>query len=379
VRFSTIAGLTTVALIAGAVGWRSMHSDPIEVTLAAVERGRVRSTVSNTRAGTVEACSRARLAPTRGGQIAALPVKEGDTVKAGQILLELWNDDIRASLQLAAQERETAVARAEETCISADVSQREADRLDRLHAQNLTSEEAVDAARGMARARRAACQAARSTIRVSDAQIAVIAAQLEQTVVRAPFAGTIAEINGEVGEVVTPSPVGVPTLPAVDLIDNSCLYVSAPIDEVDAPRIRAGMPAIVTLDAFPGETFAGTVRRVAPYVLDLEKQARTVDIEAELDQPSTDLLPGYSADVEITLAQHEDVLHIPTQAVMDGGRVLILTTSGLLEERVVETGLGNWEVTEIVSGLGERDRVVLSVDRAGVVDGAAAVASDDSS
>jgi HlyD family secretion protein len=212
---------------------------------------------------------------------------------------------------------------------------------------------------------------------VSDAQVALARARLEKTIVRAPFAGTVAEINGEIGEVVTPSPVGIPTLPAVDLIDNSCIYVTAPIDEVDAPDIRAGMTASISLDAFPDQAFPATVRRVAPYVLDLEKQARTVDIEAEFVQPSVNLLPGYSADVEVVLAVHTNVLRIPTQALLDGGRVLILNDEGLLEERAITVGLSNWQVTEVKAGLTEQQRVVLSIDRRGVVAGAAAVSAAD--
>ena len=73
----------------------------------------------------------------------------------------------------------------------------------------------------------------------------------------------IAEVNGELGEYVTPSPVGIPTPPAIDLIDTQCLYISAPIDEVDAPEIRAGMAARISLDAFSKQFFHGHVRRVA--------------------------------------------------------------------------------------------------------------------
>jgi HlyD family secretion protein len=190
---------------------------------------------------------------------------------------------------------------------------------------------------------------------------------------RAPFDGVIAEINGELGEYVTPSPVGIPTPPTVDLIDASCLYISAPIDEVDAPAVRAGQPAYITMDAFPDRIFAGVVRRVAPYVLDVEKQARTVEIEAEIsDAEGSNLLPGYSADVEVILDVRLDVLRVPTQVVIDGQRVFVLA-NGTLEERAVSRGIANWEFTEIVDGLAEGELVVLSVDREGVADGVAAV------
>jgi HlyD family secretion protein len=370
---NTIAALVTGAVVVGAVAWNATRSTPVPVTLAAVERGEVRWSVSNTRAGTVDACNRARLAPILGGQIAALPVAEGDTVTAGQVLLQLWNDDLRAQLQLAEMERQAANSRADEVCTAAEAARRDANRVASLFERGLTSEENMDVASSTASAREAACKAMRSMTAVSDARIAVARAQLERTILRAPFDGTVAEINGEIGEVVTPSPVGVPTLPAVDLIDNSCIYVTAPIDEVDAPDIRAGMTASISLDAFPDRSFPATVRRVAPYVLDREKQARTVDIEAVFDEPSENLLPGYSADVEVLLDAHRDVLRIPSQALQDGGRVLVLNDDGVLEARSVSVGLANWQYTEVTGGLAEGERVVLSIDRSGVVAGATAV------
>ena len=373
----SIAVLVISAVAVGAVTWNATRTKPVRVELVSVERGEVRSTVSNTRAGTVDACNRARMAPILSGQIASLPVAEGDKVEAGQILLELWNDDVRAQVHLAEKERRAAGARADEACTLATVAQRESGRISRLYEQGLTSEENADRADGDARAKSAACQAMRRMLEVSDAQIALAKAQLERTIVRAPFAGTVAEINGEIGEVVTPSPVGVATLPAVDLIDSSCIFVTAPIDEVDAPDIRAGMTASISLDAFPGRSFPATVRRVAPYVLELEKQARTVDIEAEFDEPSDNLLPGYSADVEVLLDVNTDALRIPSQALFGSDQVLILNDAGILEEKTIRTGLRNWQVTEVTDGLAENDRIVVSIDRAGVVAGAAAVAEDD--
>ena len=190
----------------------------------------------------------------------------------------------------------------------------------------------------------------------------------------APFAGVVAEINGELGEFVTPSPVGIPTPPTVDLIDASCLYISAPIDEVDAPRVKTGLPARISLDAFPGQTFPGHVRRVAPYVLDVEKQARTVEIEAEFDEPEkAGLLAGYSADVEVVLEERADVLRVPTSVILPEKKVYVFDpATRKLSLRAVQEGIANWEYTEIVGGLSAGDRVVSSIDRAGVADGALA-------
>jgi HlyD family secretion protein len=373
-RWRTVGILAALAVAGAGVALWAGRSKPIVVEVVDAGRGTVAETVTNTRAGTVKACQRAKLAPPGGGQIARLPVKKGDHVQAGQVLLELWNDDIRA--ELAVTERDAAAARAmrDEACVSARVARRESNRLASLVERKLVSAELADRAAGEAEAREAGCRAAAEQTRVSEARIDAARARLEKTQLKAPFAGTVAEINGEIGEFVTPSPVGIPTPPAVDVVDTSCLYITAPIDEVDAPRVREGMPARVTLDAFRDRSFPAHVRRVAPYVLDVEKQARTVEVEAEIDDVGDALLlPGYSADVEVILAERADVLRIPTRALVEGKRVYVLE-DGRVRAREVQTGVGNWEYTEITGGLDAGARVILSVDREGLADGVAAVA-----
>jgi HlyD family secretion protein len=367
IRRFVIAGI--LLAIGAALGWYWSQPKPVLVSAQPVERGIVQSTVANTRAGTVEACRRAKLSPSIGGLIAKLPIEQGDQVKAGQLLLELWNHDLVAQVKLTEREAGATAARATEACVVADVARNEADRLVRLRKQKLASDDDTERAVGNAKARAAACQAAKETQRVAQAHITVAKKALERTVLLAPFDGVVAKINGELGEFVTPSPPGIPTLPAVDLIDNACLYISAPIDEVDAPAVKLGLPVRITLDAFPNRSFEGKVRRIAPYVLEIEKQARTVEVEAEFTNPedTTQLLAGYSADLEIVLDTRTEVLRIPTEALLENNRVLIFSPDDqLLHSRTVEPGLSNWKLTEIQSGLQEGELVVTSVDREGV-------------
>ena len=348
---------------------------PVAVVVQEVTKGEVLATVTNTRAGTLKACQRARLSPSIGGQIEKLPVKEGERVKAGQLLLEIWNDDLQAQVTLAQHESERTMVLAREACILADVAKREARRLRTLRKQNMISEENADKAESEAQAKQAACEAANTSIKVSQSKIDVAQAALAHTRLTAPFDGRIAEVNGERGEFLTPSPVGVATLPAIDLIDYTCLYVSAPIDEVDAPRIRPQMPAHISLDAFAGKTFDGIVRRVAVYVLDREKQSRTVDIEVEFSniEDTGNMLPGYSADAEVILDRRDNVLRIPTAALFERTKVLIFNDEGLLEQRQIKIGMSNWSYTEVVDGLVTGEQLVISIEREGVEDGARAV------
>ncbi len=367
-----VAAVSLLILLAlGA--WFFTRPNPISVVLAKVDRGTVEATVSNTRAGTIKACRRAKIAPQSGGQIAHLLVKKGQRVKANQVLLELWNNDLQAQERLAQQQLGTAQMQVQQACTQADEAEKEAERARQLKKRGFISAEGLDQKVSAAKVTRAGCEVAQSQIAQSHSRIEAARAGLDRMVLRAPFDGVVAEISGELGEFATPSPPGIPTPPAIDLIDDSCLFVSAPIDEVDAANIKAGQRSRITLDAIKGKSFAGKVKRVAPYVLEVEKQARTVEVEVEFTEPPKDenLLIGYSADVEIMHTSHENVLRIPTQALLEGKRVLVYRPDdGVLEERTVTTGLANWDRTEITAGLSEGEQIVMSLDQAGVKAGA---------
>jgi len=365
-----------VLVLLVAAGWYWTREKPVAVVVAQVALGNVEATVANTRAGTVKACRRAKLAPPSGGQIVRLLVHEGERVTAGQVLLELWNKDLSAQEKVAQQQLNVAQTGIQQACTVAAQFERDAERTRQLKARGFVSDARLDQALSDARARRAACDGARADVGQARERIAVAQAGLDRTQLRAPFAGIVAEVTGELGEFTTPSPPGIPTPPAIDLIDDSCLYVSAPIDEVDASHVQVGMVARITLDAIAGRHFNGKVRRIAPYVLDLEKQARTVEVEVQFDDPAATkaLLVGYSADVEIVYTTRANVIRIPTAALLDGVKVLVLRASDeRLEERQVRTGLSNWDNTEITGGLKAGEQIVTSLDRTGVKAGARAV------
>jgi HlyD family secretion protein len=359
--------------------WRGTRPDPVGVSLQTITRGTVERTVANTRAGTVKACRRAKLSPSTGGQIAALPIKKGDQVKAGQLLLELWNTDLKAQALLAEREVEAARSRAHAACLKAEVAQRSAERLVKLRLKDVVTEDRTENAVAEATALGAECQARRTEISVIEAKVSVTRANIARTQLLAPFDGVIAEITGELFEFVTPSPIGIPTPPAVDIIDNACFYVAAPIDEVDAAGIEVGMPARITMDAFKDGHFQGRVRRIADYVLDLEKQARTVEVEVNFDNNAGKnvLLEGYSADIEVILDARHDVVRVPTEAITEGYTAYVLL-DGRLAARSIKAGLSNWQWTEVIEGLAAEEQVVLNVDAQGLKNGVPAAPLEDS-
>jgi HlyD family secretion protein len=226
--------------------------------------------------------------------------------------------------------------------------------------QGIASEQNLDLLQTDRDRTRAGCAAGRAAVGQAESRVFAAEIQLEFTELRAPFAGTVAEVSTEVGEYITPSPPGLPIPPVIDLLDPASVYVSAPIDEVDAERIGIGQAVRVTVDSRPDQTFEGSVARVAPYVLDVLEQNRTVEVEVELADPPEmmGVLPGTSADVELILDRREDALRIPASAVAEGGKVLVLS-EGVLVEKVIEVGLRNWRFAEVLDGLEPGEAVVV--------------------
>ncbi|MDD2832869.1 MAG: efflux RND transporter periplasmic adaptor subunit [Methylotenera sp.] len=367
--------LIAMALI-GTGLWYFTQPQPLPVVLHEVKTGTVESTVANTRAGAIEACQRTRLSPIIGGRIVYLGVKKGDHVTKGQILLQLWSDDQQAQVNLAASQVESARKRVGEVCVLAENAEHEAGRMAKLRQRGFVSIGAEEKARYEAQSRRAACESVRTDILQAQAKLSVSKAEQGKTTLTAPFDGVVADIVGELGEYTTPSPPGVATPPAIDLIDTSCLYVEAPMDEVDAPKIVVGQLARVTLDALPNQILTGHVKRVAPYIVAVEKQARTVDIEVALDDEAQfgQLLVGYSADVEVVLKKQENVLRIPTSAILEGGKVLVYQPdTHQLIERKISSGVANWEFTEVLEGLKQGEKIVTSLEREGLQAGASVI------
>lgn len=346
----------------------------VEVRTAPVERGLVEETVTNTRAGTVKVRLRAELSPQVGGLVVSVPYREGSRVEAGEVVVELDSRAQRAELASARSAVEGARAQADEACLAAELAEKELTRVEMLHERGIASDQNLDLLRTDRDRTQAACAAARATVGQAESRVFAAEIQLEFTELRAPFSGTVAELSTEVGEYVMPSPPGLPIPPVIDLLDPASIFVSAPIDEVDAERVLVGQAVRVTVDSRADQQFDGKLARVAPYVLDVLEQNRTVEVEVELDDPAlmTGVLPGTSADVEVILDRREEALRIPASAVAEGGTVLVFT-DGTLVEKVIDVGLRNWRFAEVVDGLGLGEKVVVVRNSPEIKPGARAV------
>jgi HlyD family secretion protein len=361
IRLAVVAALVVLWIVARQT---VLAPDPVPVRVASAERGAVESILTNSKAGTIKARRRAKLSTGTSGIVVDLPVRRGDRVQAGELMLRLEDATQQAQLAQAERSLEVAAATQARACLAAERARREWERNVRLSEEELISVDLLDRLESAWELAVADCRVAEAEVARQQAAVGVARAELDKTLLRAPFDAIVAEVSIELGEWVTPS---VPLLAApqlMDAIDPSSLYIAAPMDEVDAARLDVGQIARVTIDSHPDRVFAGRVAAVAPYVLDVEEQNRTVEIEVELvdEAFSATLLPGTSADVEIVLERHEDVLRVPTFALIEGGRVMVVE-EGRLAERAPTIGLRNWEWAEVLEGLDADQEVVVSLDR----------------
>ena len=337
--------------------------DPLPVSVMEVERGRVEETVTNSRAGTVKARQRAKLSPEIGGRVAEIPHRKGALVRTGDVLLRLHDDTQQAAVQMAKRELAVVEVKRERACLEAARAEREFLRYQQLKERDLISTDLLDKYENLAQTTQVSCKQTQAEIARARSAIVEAKAELAKTVLHAPFNGIVADLDIEVGEWTTPSPPALPVPPVLDLIDPSSIYISAPMDEVDSSKIHEGQPVRVTLDPFPGQHYEGHVRHIAPYVLDVEEQNRTVEIEVELDDRTfaSTLLPGTSADVEVILSVKDEVLRLPPSTLFEGHKVFVVEQDHL-SLRSVEIGMRNWDFVEILAGLSEGEQVVTSLD-----------------
>jgi len=360
--------LVAVAVLALVViGARALfRPKPIEVEVATVSAGPVEDIVTNSEGGTIESRARARLGAERAGRVASILFEEGARAKRGDVLVQL--DASTAQTQRAAARREAQALEA--TLNVARAAERLArqgwDRTASLHAQKLVTDAQLEEAQARLESATSELEVAAARMEQGHESVKLAEDEIAHLAVRAPFDGVIARHLVEIGEPVVPGQ-GVIELLAADRV-----FASAPMDERDAGSLREGLPARVTLDAYPGTVWPARIARVAPMVEELKQQNRTLEVEADLDSMAArpTVRPGMTADIEIILRRSESVLRVPAAAVLEGRRVLV-ADGGTARAREIETGLRNWEWVEVRSGLREGDRVVVSLDRAGVRDGAA--------
>src|SRR6266704_2716318 len=308
--------------------------------------------------GYVVARTRASVSSKVPGRLVYLGVSEGSDVRSGDVIARLDNADYEAQVTQAQAGVANARAQLIEAQAERDQLQREARRIQDIRAQNaqLVSQQDVDASESRAAQADARARAAAARIEAAEAAQRFAQASLENTLIRAPFSGTVLRKEAEVGEVVAPSVGGGLTRGAVvTMADLRTLEVEVDVNEAYIARVHHGQPAKITLDAYPDTAFGGQVRQVVPTA---DRQRATVQVKVSILDHDPRILPEMGAKVEFLedaapAATAARRITVPAAAVRsENGRAVVwVVRNDRVERREVDAGPVSGNLREIRSGL----------------------------
>jgi HlyD family secretion protein len=375
-RNAVIAVLALVLIVGAVFALRGGGAAPVQiVTVAAASGseggGSAGAGTSVTANGYVVARTRASVSAKLPGRIADLRVSEGSTVRRGDIIATLENADYEA--QAAQAKAAVATARAElvEARTASEVAAREAARLRDMRQEkaDLVSEQDLDGVEGRARQAAARLEAADARVTAAVASFRFALANLENTVIRAPFNGTVLRKEAEIGEVVAPSVGGGLTRGAVvTMADLTTLEVEVDVNEAYIARVKKDGPATITLDAYPDTSFRGAVRQVVPTA---DRQRATVQVKVSILDRDPRILPEMGARVDfledsVATGPSDPVagpprFRVPAAAVREanGESVVWLVRNGRLESRTVQAGPVSAGFREVRSGLAGGEQLLV--------------------
>lgn len=374
-----------LGLLLAAAAVLAYRMRPVQVQVVELKRAPMQRTLQFS--GRVETTSRVNVGSTITGRVAAVDVREGDTVRQGQVLLRLETDEQRTALMqaqanarqaqarvagLRASGRSTAQAQLEQASATLRAAERELARTQQLIAQGFISQarldearRAVDVVRAQQDAARAQVQAvgdsgaelAQAEAQLAQAQAAVEAGQarLAQATVRAPTDGHVLLRNVELGQIVQPGAA------LLSLALAGPTQLVAQVDERFLDQLQVGQPASVVADAFPAQPFAAKVLSIAPAV---DAQRGSVEVKLAPEQaPPAFLREDMTLSIEVLTGERPAALVLPLSALRgeapQGTGTVLALADGRAQARPVRLGLRTLDAAEVLDGLAEGDRVLV--------------------
>jgi HlyD family secretion protein len=372
-RAWALGGGGVAVLAAAALFLGSREQTPtVRVAVAGVTGGAAGSSTGVVANGYVVARTQASVSSKLPGRLAYLGVSEGSRVRAGEVIGRLENAEYQAAVGQAraslAGEQATLLQALADSAELAREARRARDV--RTRSTQLISEQDVELAESKATQAAAGVAAERARVRAMAAALDVAKANLENTVIRAPFSGTVLRKDAEVGEVVAPSVGGGLTRGAVvTMADLGTLEVEVDVNEAYIAQVRPGGPARITVDAFPDTTYRGVVRLIVPTA---DRQKATVQVKVAFQDHDPRVLPEMGARVEFLEGAHgrgagtpapRPRVTVPADAVHTdtaGEAVVWVVAGGRLTRHVVDAGPVTGDVREVRAGLAGGETVLVS-------------------
>ncbi len=289
------------------------------------------------------------------GKIVELPVKEGDKVKKGQLLVRIDDRDLKSEVQRQDAGVRMAKIQVENQQVSLGTAKREFNRKKRLFDNQLISRETFEQARSTLKGAELMLKQYKESVIQSRAILQKSRELLSKTVIRSPMDGKITSLNKELGEQVIQGTVNIPGSIIMEVSDMSAIDLQVEVNEIEAARIRTGMLATLKLDALGDRKFKGTVFEIGQSAY--RPQGRDVSvfrIKISLMKVDPAMKPGMNGEAEITVKEKKHTIFIPIQAVRtsdDGNKFCFVMENGKAVKKTVKTGLSNDANIEITKGM----------------------------
>jgi HlyD family secretion protein len=357
--------------------------------LAKVEKGDLAKSVVAT--GKVEPITKVEIKSKASGIVKKLYIDAGDRVKKGQLLAELDKEEIAARVAQAKAQEEASVASAKGTEADLDRAKVDAEgpdvpmlkrayeRAQGMAKEGVVSASALDDAQknyelalNKQNVAKAQLQVLKAKIGQAQAQVAQdhanltqLEEQLSYTTITSPIDGIILSRDVEVGDAVSSILVlGSSATLIMTLGDTSEVYVKGKVDESDIGKVYMGQPARIKVESFKDKTFNGKVTKISPMGVEKDN-VTTFEVRVSINNPGGELKAAMTANAEIILEEHKNVLQIPEGSILydkdKKASVEIPDEKGKEGKRkiAVNIGISNGAKTELLSGLKEGDQVVL--------------------
>ncbi|WP_243439003.1 efflux RND transporter periplasmic adaptor subunit [Fundidesulfovibrio soli] len=356
--------LAALALLALALWWLTPRTTQVETVQAVLVHPTRALTLVNA-TGYVVADRKSAVASKITSRLVWLGVEEGSRVRKGDVIARLEGEDVAAALKQAEADLSAARFMVDQTKAELDDATLNHDRFRELDKRKVVARSEYDQAVARFRKAQAAHENAVRLVAARKAGLELAKANLEYTVVRAPFDAVVLTKSADVGDIVTPLSASTTSKASVvTLADLGSLQIEADVSESNLAKVRQGQPVEIMLDAYGEERFPGRVHMIVPTA---DKSKATVMVKVRFDELDQRILPQMSAKVAFlerspTAQETAPRLAVPLRAVTgpDNAKAVFLVKDGKARLTPVTLGMKLGDMVEITSGLASGDKVVLS-------------------
>ena len=363
-----IAAAIGVGFLALALGFVLIGRNPqVQLATAHSTSGETRVALLNA-SGYVTPRRRATVAAKITGRVVKMYAEEGMQVEEGQVLAVLDESDARTRLLSAQADRDATSAALADLRVNLGNAERELRRTEGLEQAGVASPQALDLARTTADSFRARIKSTDEQVRAAEARIRVAQQDLDNCIVRAPFAGIVVSKDAQVGEMVSPVSAGggFTRTGIATIVDMNSNEVEVDVNESYIARVQPGQPVTSVLDAYPDWKIPSHVRTVIPTA---DRQKATVKVRISFDRLDPRILPDMGVKVtflgeETGAARAATRVLVPHDAVRqeNGQTVVFLYREGKVERRAVRVGGAQGNDVEIIAGVGDGDRLAIGAE-----------------